>query len=506
MTSLIGDSRRSIVPRLRQSSSFVRAPESGPISARDVVSMNDGWAETSFQEWRANPTAGHLADAFSAAIQERDERYIRVLALEIVKQGDKVPRFLQSIANSALLNNADESDSTNGIDLSRYEINILYRKVAALKDRISFSDHNSFLWHDLGFTYTLLGEQEKAKRAMSVALGLSGGHRLIVRSASRLYLHYGEPDRAKAILTESDGFKGDPWLLAAHVAISQSQGGASRYAKKARILFDSVNKKNSGLSELGMALATEEFLYGKSKSAKLLARQSRQDATENAMAQGEWLSSHLNIPLFDRKDELSHGAFEAVARDAFRRTDWDESMNFSLDWFSDQPFSSNAALFSSFVASTFNKRFDIAENVIQLALRSNPYNWMLRNNLVVSLAEQKKLKDAEKEFACISVPSEEDDEYSTWLATSGLLNYRNGLIEQARVLYERSYRILKERRDRSRQIVLCIYQVFEETNVGNMIKAGEIIRMVQKDLGLPERTGADLLNILANEIKFSLDV
>lgn len=493
------------MPRWRQSSTFGSSPEASPVSVRGAVVISDGWADASYSDWNVHRTAGYLADAFSAAIYEDRREYKFDLAKSVIEFGDRVPRYLHSLAADIVAISSGEIAKAPQVKgFSSFDREILSRAIRRLKSQISFSDKNAFLWHDLGLTYTLLGEKEKAERAMLASLKLSGGHRLIARSAARFFLHEGRSDRAKDTLIRADGFSGDPWLMAAHVATSQSVGEQSRYLRKAKSLFDNLDKGRT-VSELGMALATEELLYGKPKAAKFLARQSKAGATENAIAQGVWLSERLNISLFERDDEIEQFAFEAIARDAYYKGDWESSLENSVCWLRDQPFSSNAALFSSFVASTFKQDFALAEQIVRLGLQSSPNNWMLKNNLVVSLAEQDKVAAAQSEFGSIPIPSEEAAEFPTWLATNGLLKYRSGDLAGGRSFYERAYALLKERKDTSLQVVSAIYQSAEESRLGYTVDASNIIRKVQIDVGKGDRRTSELIDLLAIEIRGSYE-
>lgn len=501
MTSLIGSSSRSVVPRWRQSSTFGSSPEASPISTRNVVVTMDDWADISYFDWQKHRTAGYLADAFSAAIYEGRQEYKNELAKCVLQFGDKVPRYLQSLAADIVSDSSgDVSQAPNVKDFGNFDREILSQVVRRLKNKILFSNRNAFLWHDLGLTYTLLGEKEKAEKAMLASLKLSGSHRLIARSAARFFLHEGQSDRAKDTLIRADGFNKDPWLLAAHVATSQSAGEQSRYLRKAKSIFDNFDKGRI-VSELGMALATEELMYGKSKIAKFLVRESKVGATENAIAQGVWLSERLNISLFERKDEIEQLAFEAIARDAYYKSDWDSSLKNAVCWLRDQPFSSNAALFSSFVASTFKQDFVFAEKIVRLGLQSSPSNWMLKNNLVVSLAEQDKIASAELEFGAIPIPDKKAVEFPTWLATNGLLKYRSGDLVGGRSFYAKSYDLLKERKDTPLQVVAAIYQSTEEARLGHTVNASNIIRKVQMDVGKGDRNTSKLIDLLAIEIR-----
>lgn len=489
---------RSVIPRWRRSSTFDNSPESIALTHRATSAEFQGWFDRSYRDWLEARTPGYLADALSAAIVEGQKSYFRELAMAVLDFGDAVPSALQILAKTILDPDVRAQQQDHMPQMSASP-EVLARSVSHLRSRIGSMPRNAFLWHDLSYSYLLLGEIDKAERAMATSLGVSDHHRLIARSAARLFVHNKSYDRALRTLSAAPAFRYDPWLLSAHIAISQGVFKSSPHLKRAKALLDS-SEMGVQTSELGMALATEELLHGKLKKAKILARNAGATTTENSLAQGVWLSRQLNSELVTEDIASAVGAFEAQAWDAYYKGDWDSTLAKSLLWLEDQPFSSRPAALGSFVASTFVRNFPLCEEIARFSLRTNPGDWLLTNNLAVALAEQDRLTEADVEFSRLEVPGEGTDFYAVWLATSGLLRYRSGDQETGRLLYARAYEASRLKRDRSAQLLSSLYQSMEEARIGDTDFAAALLKKAQDDLGPVERRDKEIVNLLQLQI------
>jgi tetratricopeptide (TPR) repeat protein len=79
---------------------------------------------------------------------------------------------------------------------------------------------------------------------------------------------------------------------------------------------------------------------------------------------------------------------------------------------------------------------DAAIEVLQRGLLANPDNWLIHNNLAVSLVLRGNLRAAEEELALARPPAGEPGAAATVSATAGLIAYRKGLITLGFSLYE----------------------------------------------------------------------
>ena len=199
-----GDTERNVVPRWRRSAEFAQSPESASLKDRRYVHepLTNSWAEVAYKEWRQSGQLGLLADAFSAAVVEGNEQRILELAYEVLAKGDKISAPLQRIAKtlSSPKVDASESESATVASLERFSESIVHRHASALRKLARAQPRNAFHWHDLSYALNLLGDEEGAATAMRAAIQVSSSHRLIARSASRLFLHLGGRKEALRVL------------------------------------------------------------------------------------------------------------------------------------------------------------------------------------------------------------------------------------------------------------------------------------------------------------------
>lgn len=473
-------SERNVVPRWRQSSSFASSPEADASrssgASRQIQSKE--WSEAAFLQWTTSPTVGYLADAFSAAVVEQNQARIGPLAEAVQREGDRVSVPLQQIAATQLSAGRGEFDTdfTSIAALDRFADSITERFASQLRKRCQKEPRNAFHWHDLSYALNLLGDSLGAESAMRAALQVSESHRLIVRSAARLFLHLGGRREALKVIERARSPSTDPWLLSAHLAISQGGDRASKFSSQARSLLE--GRKSLGLqySELGMAVATQEVMSGRSKKAKQLISSSSQSPTENALAQGVWLSHQLRIPAdTTRLDKTRGAAFEAQSWSSFYAGEWVEATRATIGWLIDEPFSKRPAMQGSFIASTFLRDHVLGERIARFGLKMNPEDWGLKNNLAVALAEQDRLVEASTVFDAMSEPAISHENYPVHCATAGLLAYRIGDIESGRALYQRAMDELSRTKNRTSQLVLTIYQSLEELRLANTVEARKLL-------------------------------
>lgn len=512
-----GDTERNVVPRWRRSGQFAQSPESASLKDRKQFHepLIGTWAEVAYQEWRQSRQVGLLADAFSAAVVEGNQLRILELSAELLSEGDKVSKPLQRIAKSLSHreSKASTSESATVASLERFSESIVHRHASALRKLSREEPRNAFHWHDLSYALNLLGDQKGSASAMRAAVQVSGSHRLIIRSASRLFLHLGGRREALRVLERAEGISSDPWLLSAHMAISQGAERASKFLAHARRAVEGQKKLPIQLSELGMAVATQEAMSGRSKRAKQIIVASSFDPTENAQAQGVWLSHRLSLtevmtPIVNE----SRRAFEAESWSSFYKGDWDAATQSAIGWLIDEPFSKRPALQASFLASTCLRDHSLAEKLARFGLRLNPNEWGLRNNLVVALAEQNRVPDAAAEFSTLNEPPAGDDKFATYLATSGLLAYRSGDVEGGRLLYQRAMDDLMATKNRPGQVLLTLFQCLEEIRINDFSQV-QVLRerlprlpaTVGRDLAFAKAIEKELLAIEPPEAKRSKD-
>lgn len=500
MSLINGNANRSVIPRWRISGSFDKSPESSSIRKIKVADSSvETWFERTLAEWKEHRTVGLLADLFSTAVVEGNSTSLIDLAIEVIKLEDKVPVSLQKVASQIISSRTGPSIAPDAIDLG--DANVVGGYIATLRAKSIESPNNGFVWNDLSYAYNLIGEKEKSERAMLVALRVSSSHRLIARGASRLYMHHKDPERALSVLKKAQGFSRDPWLVSAHIAVSQASGSESPSISVARRLLDVIGLGHRNSSELGMALATEEMWSGKIKRAKAIARESSIDATENALAQAVWMAPRLRSDVVAKSTiDSVEGAFEARSWGAYYNGDWKSSVDNVIGWLRDEPYSVVPALQGSFVAATFMNDYLMSLKIAEFGLKHNPDSWGLRNNFVVALAMIGDGQRSDEEFSRLPEPAAGSSDYAVWLATKGLLSYRHNSVDLGRELYMSARDAFEKSKDRTSQLTLALYQSIEEARAGNDQQARELIDEVHRKLGFKgEHTS--IIDALVSEVQ-----
>ncbi len=223
-------------------------------------------------------------------------------------------------------------------------------------------------------------------------------------------------------------------------------------------------------------------------------------ATENALAQAVWLSPQFNAPIVSN-DVLDNalGAYEARSWNFYYKGDWHGAVQNLGDWFLEEPYATVPAIQGSFIAATFLQDYELAMKFSLAGLRYNENSWSLRNNLIVSLAMIGETERARTEFNKLPIPTERSHEHAVWIATNGLLSFREGDAISAREFYLRARDSLISTKDKRSLLTLALYQSTEESRLGYFNEAKVLIQEVYKRLGLKENDG-DLLTILGREV------
>lgn len=230
------------------------------------------------------------------------------------------------------------------------------------------------------------------------------------------------------------------------------------------------------ISELGLALATNEMEHGNSKLAKRLIDRSLVDPTENAVAQVTWLETTTNSD-FDVSGvaDTLPDAWEARTFELFEKKEWMKSCEEAMRWLCDQPFSSRPAVHGSYVAATFLEDYELALRFSELGYRANSTDVIVANNYAVALAETGRVDEAAK---VLSDALRGNSAAWRWTlrATEGLLLYRQGNIEAGRRAYGEARSWFSGKNDERTALLAAVYQAREEARIGNALEALELVR------------------------------
>jgi len=301
-----------------------------------------------------------------------------------------------------------------------------------LKTRLREDPRDALLWVDIARHYSTIGQNDRAMRALDIALKLAPNNRFVVRSAVRLNVHRDHPDQAHHLLLKTRATATDPWLMSAEIATASLAEKAPQFVRQARSVLDDGNFPARDLAELAGAIATLDLESGKGIRAKKLFRQSLIDPNENVVAQANWASRHHHAVTLDPAlIARIPRTFEAAAWAAFEAGAWTKALEEAWLWAQDEPFSKLPASHGSFVAVTIGE-YEQGEAFARQGLQPNPHDATLLNNLVVALAYQGRTAEARKAF--LKIPRSSENEI-VLDATEGLIFSREGKIDLARDAY-----------------------------------------------------------------------
>lgn len=441
---------RNLIPNWRD---FNRTLQIGELSnfslQKPKLDLN---INRSIEDWRGNKNLGIAADlvtsSFVAGIKDKPE-VTEAIAL-LVSNSEKLSGALLEIIKK--IQNADHKvvNSTQILEKGAETLddfrcfiddnlfnNLIHRtKVQAKKNLVG-----AVTWVELARLYSINGQEEQADRAMSIALHIAPSNRFVLRSATRLYIHIGKPEKALFYLRRSDAIKYDPWLLSAHIATSAVMDRHSPLIKNGIGALQSKNFSDFDKTELASSIGTIELKNGSFKKAKGFIDQSLIRPNDNSLAQLEWLTQE------DSRFKLTPSAFrnvinpfEAYALDFFNKGLWNDAFQSCLNWYLDLPYSKRPVLLGSFIACSAKQDFEASITLCEVGLKSNPGDADILNNIVYSYAKLDKIDQAEiylKQFLNLVKNNQLDnDNIISFQATLGLVFFRLGKIEPAKEYYK----------------------------------------------------------------------
>ena len=317
-------------------------------------------------------------------------------------------------------------------------------------------------WVELSRAYVVLGHLSQAAASMDTALALAPENRFVLRSATRLWIHLKEPDKAHGILMRSPATRRDPWLLAAEIASAQIAGRGPRLAKVSRSVLEDWQLDTWHLSELASALGTLELRHNNLRRARKLFAKSLEKPTENSVAQAEWaFRKGYAIHFDDGFLKSCPNSYEAHSRASYQKGRWKEVLGQCNLWQRDQPFSSQPGALGSFVAAVALTDYSATKKFAERSLVANPRDAILLNNLAFAQINLGELDDAENTLSRLKT-SNAQEIGPTITATRGLLQFRKGNVDSGRMLYGDAIEKAKAKNDKRSVALATMFHALEE--------------------------------------------
>ncbi len=434
MAGFISDKARQVIPRWRTLRETLRRRELDSVVPSRVYQKDaPDFLAQKLIDWKQHQTVGHAADLVGAGVALGRKEEITGAAKFLLRDDVYALSWARELAVHAL----DTPDNGKIVAPTPevMEESYLHGQVRHLRQLLHSEPRDPISWVELSRVYAILGLGEQAGRCMSIALQLATTNRFVLRSACRLFVHLGDPERAHGILAKSDRTPHDPWLLAAEIAVGSIAEKRPKLIKPARRMLSRGKFASSHISELASALATLELGSGSLRKSKKLFKLSLEEPTENSIAQAAWTSWRERDIYFEDRSLARFNAFEAQSWISFQKGDWGQSIAQCKLWQFDQPFSSWPSIFGSFIAAIVLEDYQMSEWFAEIGLRANPTDFMLLNNLAFARVNLGKMEGASEALTRAYRSQMSERENMAIQATRGFLEFQNGNLEVGRRLY-----------------------------------------------------------------------
>ncbi|MCU1469460.1 MAG: tetratricopeptide repeat protein [Glaciihabitans sp.] len=334
--------------------------------------------------------------------------------------------------------------------------------IRSFRARLAADPRDALTWVDMSLVYTNLGQRQPAIRAMEIALKLQPRHRYVLRCASRLFVHNGDPKRAVTLLRASGQSNLDPWVAAAHMAAAEINGNGAPNSRTAREMLVDGSFAPASVAELASQLGTLELRHGRVRQGRAFINQSLTQPNGNVLAQAASIVSLGVEAPSDSLVDTTPLSDEAQARMGAFNLEWPQVMGATQRWHADQPFSTLAAIFAGWAAGIMGEGYSEARDLIDLALRANHDDEMLLNNSAFIAIHLGDLSAAANQINR-AIPLSSGFQISILQATAGLLAYRSGDVTIGRDLYQRAVESLRTDSNPYSYEMATLYWAFEES-------------------------------------------
>lgn len=488
---------RQVIPRWKSPAQAARDSErTVNYSAARIKAPSPDWIKELKAQLGTHPsvqTANELQEtAFILGVSHEDYRGQSPTSASAAREVEKSAKHLDlDVSSSAEI-------QTGLFD----KIGSVAPHIRALRERLAEHPGQALLWSELARHYLTVGSDKKARNAMECALQISGTtNRYIARSATRMFVHLDDQDRALHLLRKHNNIRRDPWLISSEIAVSGVSGKSSNLVKLGQSLVADRNSNPLDTSELASAIGTLEHTNGKRRAAESYFRASLVCPTENSLAQAQWAQDNETKVSIPASAWDIPGSYEAQAMAARTKRKWGEMLQFASAWLRDEPFSLRPAAVGSSIGLTYEHNV-IGERFASAGLMSAPRNPLLLNNRAVSRAYLGKLDGAMRDISlALMDPDGRKDPHL--LATIGLLAYRAGHFTFGSECYLTSLSWFSKKKDRASVTLGALHWLREEIRIGSPIST-EMLDILKKQCVFPEVSRAPetlaLLEIVEDEI------
>ena len=460
MAGISIDIERRVIPRWRTLDETLALQELDSVAPPNghQKAQSDFLAQKML-DWRRHRSVGHAADLVGTALTLGRWREVIGAAEFLLRDDINASPWARELAEQIVqapshVVRPPQTPVAIGTSAIREQARIL-RHMLHVESRDSIS------WVELSRVYTILGLNKQAERCMTIGLQLAKNNRFVLRSACRLWIHLGDPEKSHEIIVKADRTRYDPWLLAAEIAVGSVEKRRPKFVKIARKMLSERRFARAHMSELASAVATLDLESGSVKKSRQLFNLSLIEPTENSLAQAAWASSrpHSAIRLEHQHLELIN-AFEAEYRVYYQESAWKRAVEQCELWQFDQPFSSEPSVHGSYVAAVAQEDYEASERIAQRGLMANPKDFKLLNNLAFARINLNNFKGAQEALSRIQRSKLSDRDCIVLKATQGLLGFRTGNVKRGRQLYLEAKSMARRMPNQVRILLLALVTTF----------------------------------------------
>jgi len=216
------------------------------------------------------------------------------------------------------------------------------------------------------------------------------------------------------------------------------------------------------LAELAGTIGTLELNSQSTRRAKEAFRLAARCPNENTLAQLQWISNRLSVPVNIEASCRPEATFEADAIAHFRAEEYEQALDSAVKWMRFQPFTTRPADLASFISSVALEDYNTSIALLKEALVASPDSFILRNNLVFALASKGQTEEAFESMRHVDTGRLSPKDAAVASATSGLIAFRRGEIERGRGLYSAAIRDFGRLGDKHRAVIAEVFWAREE--------------------------------------------
>jgi tetratricopeptide (TPR) repeat protein len=141
-----------------------------------------------------------------------------------------------------------------------------------------------------------------------------------------------------------------------------------------------------------------------------------------------------------------------------------------------------------YVAGSILEDHDTAIRIGEIGRKANPADFTILNDLAYSYAKKGEIEKAKKALSKINTSELIDEQIVVWNATSGLLCYRQGFLDEGRALYLKAIDQSRALKNTKLTALAALFFAMEEmvSAKENFSKSSELALKVSGNLDYPD--------------------